>query len=354
MTEINDQTLKNKPRTKLNFKHGKIEMAHGAGGRATHQLIEQLFLPAFNNPWLQQKNDQACFQVNSGRMVMSIDSHVISPLFFPGGDIGKLAVNGTVNDIAMSGAIPLYLTAGFILEEGLAIFDLQQIVESMALAARQANVAIIAGDTKVVEKGKGDRVFITTAGVGIIPEGITMQKEYPQPGDKIILSGNIGDHGIAILSKRENLTFETKITSDTAALHELVATMLKADPTIRCMRDPTRGGLATTLNEWVNQYDISIDIDECTIPIQESVKAAGELFGIDPLYIANEGKLVAICSAETADQVLTVMKQHALGKDAAIIGEISRQQHGFVQMKTIFGGKRIVDWLVGEQLPRIC
>ncbi|MFN7096729.1 MAG: hydrogenase expression/formation protein HypE [Gammaproteobacteria bacterium] len=339
---------------KLNFKHGKIEMAHGVGGRAMHQLIEQLFLPAFSNQWLQQRNDQACFQVDSGRMVMTTDSHVISPIFFPGGDIGKLAVNGTLNDIAMAGAIPLYLTVGFILEEGLPLADLQQIVFSMAAAARQAGVAIIAGDTKVVERGKGDGIFITTTGIGTVPTHIEVNMHRPQPGDKIILSGDIGDHGIAIMSTRANLTFGTQIMSDTAPLHDLVAMMVEVDPTIRCMRDPTRGGLATTLNEWVNQYDISIDIDEKTISIKEPVKAACELFGLDPLYIANEGKLVAICHPDKAYAVLTAMRSHELGKTAAIIGEVSHNQHGFVQMQTLFGGKRIVDWLVGDQLPRIC
>jgi hydrogenase expression/formation protein HypE len=354
MTDIIEGEVKNKPRTKLNFKQGKIEMTHGAGGRAMHQLIEQLFLAAFDNPWLQQKNDQACFNVDSGRMVMTTDSHVISPIFFPGGDIGMLAVNGTINDIAMAGAIPLYLTAGFILEEGLPLADLQQIVFSMAAAAKQANTAIIAGDTKVVEKGKGDGIFITTTGIGKVPNDILVNMQSPQPGDKIILSGDIGDHGIAIMSKRENLAFETQIISDTVSLHELVATMLKIDPTIRCMRDPTRGGLATTLNEWINQYGISIEIDEHAIPVKESVKAACELLGIDPLYVANEGKLVAVCKSDAATEILAAMHAHPLGKKAAIIGEVSHNQHGFVQMKTIFGGKRIVDWLVGDQLPRIC
>lgn len=354
MVEILDNDIKNKPRFKLNLKHGKVEMTHGAGGRATQQLVEQLFLPAFDNPWLQQKNDQASFIVNQGRMVMTTDSHVISPIFFPGGDIGMLAINGTINDIAMAGAIPLYLTAGFILEEGLPLADLQKIVLSMAAAAKKAKIAIIAGDTKVVEKGKGDKVFINTAGIGVIPQNILVNMHQPRSGDKIILSGDIGDHGIAVMSQRQNLAFHTQIISDTAPLHELVTIMLQVDPAIRCMRDPTRGGLATTLNEWVYQYGISLDIDENFIPIKEPVKAACELLGLDPLYIANEGKLIAICNSATANAVVAAMRTHPLGEKAAIIGEVSHNQHGFVQMKTVFGGKRIVDWLVGEQLPRIC
>lgn len=338
----------------LDIKNGLIEMSHGSGGRASMQLIDQLFAPAFNNPWLAQKNDQACFEVSNGRMVMSTDSHVVSPLFFPGGNIGTLAVNGTVNDVAMAGAKPLYLSAGFILEAGFPLKELKRIVDSMAEAAQAAGVAIVTGDTKVVEAGKGDGVFITTTGVGVVPDGIHISGERAQAGDKVIVSGYIGDHGVAIMSLRENLSFETEIASDCAALNELVANMVAAVPDIHVLRDPTRGGIATTLNEIAQQSNVGIKLDETHIPIREQVYAACEFLGLDPLYVANEGKLIAICSAESAEQLLQVMQQHPLGKEAAIIGEVIADSHNFVQMKTRFGGNRVVDWLSGEQLPRIC
>jgi len=339
---------------RLDFKNGRVEMSHGSGGRAMAQLIDELFLPAFDNPQLRQMNDQAEFSMAAGRMVMATDGHVVSPLFFAGGDIGCLSVHGTINDVAMAGAKPLYLSAGFILEEGFPLADLKRIVESMAAAARDAGVAIVTGDTKVVEQGKGDGVFITTTGIGMVPPGIHISGDRARPGDKVLVSGTLGDHGIAIMSQRENLTFSTSIASDTASLHDLVAAMVSAVPDLHCLRDPTRGGLATTLNEFAKQSKVGIDIDENSLPAREEVKAACEMLGLDPLYVANEGKLVAICSAEDAPRLLDAMRAHPLGKNAAIIGEVREDQNCFVQMTTSFGGRRNVDWLSGEQLPRIC
>jgi len=338
----------------LDLRNGRVNMGHGSGGRATAQLIDALFLKHFDNALLRQGNDQACFDVDAGRMVMSTDSHVISPLFFPGGDIGSLAVHGTINDVAMSGAKPLYLSAGFILEEGLALADLERIVISMAGAAKHAGVEIICGDTKVVERGKGDGVFITTTGVGVVPKGINISGDLARPGDAIVISGMVGDHGIAVLSKRENLEFETTIESDSAALHGLVTEMIRVVPQIHCLRDPTRGGLATSLNELAKQSGVGMQIKEAVIPIRSEVAAACELLGLDPLYIANEGKLIAICPANDAEKLLAVMRNHALGHDAAIIGEVIEDKHNLVQMRTAFGGNRLVDWLMADQLPRIC
>lgn len=319
------------------------------------QLIDGLFIKHFDNDWLRQRNDQALFTAPAGRLVISTDGHVISPLFFPGGDIGSLSVHGTVNDVAMSGARPLYLAAGFILEEGLPLADLERIVISMAAAAQSAGTPIVTGDTKVVERGKGDGVFITTTGVGVVPEGVNISGNRARPGCAILLSGSIGDHGVAIMAGRENLQFGTSIVSDSAALNGLVADMVAAAPAdILCLRDPTRGGLATALNELAQQSGVGMAIDEAQIPIKPEVKAACEILGLDPLYVANEGKLVCICTAEAADRLLAVMRQHPLGRDAARIGEVLADAHGFVQMRTDFGGKRIVDWPVGEQLPRIC
>ncbi|MDD1621815.1 MAG: hydrogenase expression/formation protein HypE [Methylococcaceae bacterium] len=338
----------------LDLKTGFVDMTHGSGGRAMAQLIEALFIRHFDNALLRQGNDQASFEVAAGRMVMSTDGHVISPLFFPGGDIGSLSVHGTVNDVAMSGAKPLYLSAGFILEEGFPLADLERIVISMAAAAAKAGTPIVTGDTKVVERGKGDGVFITTTGVGVVPPGVNISGDRAQPGDAVLVSGSIGDHGVAIMASRENLQFSTQIQSDSAALHGLVAEMVAAAPDIHCLRDPTRGGLATTLNELARQSAVGIKIDEAAIPIKPAVQAACELLGLDPLYVANEGKLVCICAAEHAEQVLAVMRSHPLGKDAAIIGTVIDDPNRFVQMHTAFGGNRIVDWLAGEQLPRIC
>jgi hydrogenase expression/formation protein HypE len=338
----------------LDLKHGRVEMTHGGGGRAMTQLIEQLFIAAFDNKYLRQMNDHASFQVSSGRMVMSTDSHVITPLFFPGGDIGSLSINGTINDVVMSGAKPCYLAASFILEEGLPLTDLKRIVESMAKAAQIAEVAIVTGDTKVVEQGSGDGVFITTTGVGIIPAGIDISGEHARPGDKILVSGTLGDHGIAIMSLRENLSFHTSIQSDTASLHDLVSAMVAAVPRIHVLRDPTRGGVATTLNEIARQSAVGMMLYEDKLPIHEQVSAACEFLGFDPLYVANEGKLAAICASEDAEQLLAVMRSHPLGVNAEMIGEVIEDTHCFVQMETSFGGKRVVDWLSGEQLPRIC
>jgi len=338
----------------VDFKHGRIDMTHGSGGRAMAQLIEELFLAAFDNDWLRAANDQACFAVQSGRMVMATDSHVVSPLFFPGGDIGCLSVHGTVNDVAMSGAKPLYLSASFILEEGFPLVDLKRIVDSMAQAAREAGVPIVTGDTKVVEQGKGDGVFITTTGVGVVPEGVNISGDRARPGDAILVSGTLGDHGVAIMAQRESLGFETSIQSDTAALHDLVARMVAAVPDIHALRDPTRGGLATTLNEIARQSGVGMMLREEAIPVRQEVEAACEFLGLDPLYVANEGKLVAVVAAADADRLLAAMRAHPQGARAAKIGTVLADDHHFVQMTTGFGGRRIVDWLTGEQLPRIC
>jgi hydrogenase expression/formation protein HypE len=288
---------------------------------------------------------------------MATDGHVISPLFFPGGDIGCLSVHGTVNDVAMSGAKPLYLAASFILEEGFPLADLKRIVESMAAAAREAGVPIVTGDTKVVEKGKGDGVFISTTGVGVAPDGLCIDGRQAKADDVILVSGTMGDHGVAVMSKRESLEFETTIESDTAALHTLVQSMLQAlpDPTaLHVLRDPTRGGLATTLNEIATQSQVGMLIEEALIPVLPQVEAACELLGLDPLYVANEGKLIAICAPEVADTLLAAMRAHPLGQSAQRIGTVTQDAHCFVQMNTRFGGRRVVDWLSGEQLPRIC
>jgi hydrogenase expression/formation protein HypE len=338
----------------VDFRHGRVDMTHGGGGRAMAQLIEELFLGAFDNEWLRQGNDGASLALPAGRVVMATDSHVVSPLFFPGGDIGCLSVHGTLNDVAMLGARPLYLAAGFILEEGFPLADLKRIVESMAAASREAGVPVVTGDTKVVEKGKGDGVFITTTGIGVVPDGVDVRGDRASAGDRILVSGHIGDHGVAIMSLRENLTFETTIASDTAALHGLVAAMLDAAPDLHCLRDPTRGGLATTLNEIARQSRCGMLLAERDIPVRPQVAAACEFLGLDPLYVANEGKLIAIARAADADALLAAMRAHPLGRDAAIIGEVTADPHHFVQMETAFGGRRVVDWLTGEQLPRIC
>ena len=339
---------------RLNLRDGRVDMTHGSGGRAMAQLIEELFVERFDNDLLRQANDQAAFDVAAGRLVISTDGHVISPLFFPGGDIGSLAVHGTLNDVAMAGARPLYLSAGFILEEGFPLADLARIVASMAEAANAATVPVVTGDTKVVERGKGDGVFITTTGVGRVPPGVEISGDRARPGDAILLSGAIGDHGVAVMSQRENLSFETTIESDSAALHTLVAGMVDAVPGIHCLRDPTRGGLATTLNELAQQSGVGMQLDETAIPVRPAVAAACELLGLDPLYIANEGKLVCICAEDDAPRLLEAMRTHPLGGDAALIGQVTDDPHGFVRMQTGFGGSRVVDWLSGEQLPRIC
>ncbi|MEN9368680.1 MAG: hydrogenase expression/formation protein HypE [Pseudomonadota bacterium] len=342
----------------LDLKHGRVDMNHGAGGRASAQLIEQLFARAFDNPALREGNDGAVLPAPPAghRLVLATDAHVISPLFFPGGDIGALSVHGTVNDVAMMGAQPLYLSASFILEEGLPLADLKRIVDSMAAAAREAGVSIVTGDTKVVEQGHGDGVFISTTGAGWLPPGRRLGGDLARPGDVVLVSGPIGDHGVAVLSKRESLEFETEIVSDSAALNGLTAAMLAAVPegSVRVLRDPTRGGLATTLNEIARQSGTGITLDEAKIPVRAQVEAACELLGLDPLYVACEGRLVAICAPDVADKLLAAMQAHPLGQQAARIGLVTDDPHRFVQMATRFGGRRVVDWLSGEQLPRIC
>lgn len=342
----------------IDFKHGHIDMTHGAGGRAATQLIDELFAKAFDNEYLRQGHDGALLPLPAaGRLVMATDGHVISPLFFPGGDIGCLSVHGTINDVAMAGARPLYLAASFIIEEGFALADLKRIVESMAAAAREAGVSIVTGDTKVVEKGKGDGVFISTTGVGIAPPGLCIDGRSAQVGDAILVSGTLGEHGVAVMSQRESLTFETTISSDTAALHTLVQAMLQALPNpadLHVLRDPTRGGLATTLNEIARQSQLGMSLNEADIPLLPQVEAACELLGLDPLYVPNEGKLIAICAPQVADTLLAAMRAHPLGHAAQRIGTVTDDAHCFVQMATRFGGRRVIDWLSGEQLPRIC
>ncbi|AGS25266.1 hydrogenase expression/formation protein HypE [Rhizobium etli] len=339
----------------LDIADGHIDLSHGAGGRAMGQLIEGIFLKAFDNDWLRAGNDQSAFSVPGGRMVMTTDGYVVSPLFFPGGNIGTLAVHGTINDIAVAGAVPLYLSASFIIEEGFPLADLERIAASMGAASREAGVPIITGDTKVVGRGKADGVFISTAGVGTVPDGLDFRSDAARPGDAVILSGSIGDHGVAVMSKRENLEFDTDIVSDGAALHGLVAEMVAAGGRhIRLMRDPTRGGIAATLNEIASRSKVGFCIDEEAIPLKPEVAAACEFLGLDPLNVANEGKLVAVVAREGAEAVLSAMRAHPLGVEAALIGQVVADENCFVQMATSFGGGRIVDWLSGEQLPRIC
>ncbi len=336
----------------MNLEHGRVEMAHGSGGRAMARLIEELFAAEFDNEYLAQGNDGALLPQVSGRLVMATDSHVVSPLFFPGGDIGCLSVHGTINDVAMMGATPLYLSASFILEEGLPLSELRRIVASMARASKLAGVPIVTGDTKVVERGKGDGLFITTTGIGVVPDGVRLSGELAEPCDAILLSGSIGDHGMAVLAAREGL--EMPISSDTAALHGLVAAMIASGAKLRVLRDPTRGGLAATLNEIATQSGVGMMLQEAAIPVNREVAAACEFLGFDPLYVANEGKLVAICAEQDAPRLLEAMRSHPLGREAAIIGRVQQDEHAFVQMTTRIGGKRMVDWLAGEQLPRIC
>jgi hydrogenase expression/formation protein HypE len=339
----------------LDLKNGRVEMAHGAGGRAMAHLIETLFARRLGNEWLAQGDDGAVLPApGHGRLVMATDSHVVSPLFFPGGDIGCLSVHGTINDVAVMGAKPLWLSAAFVLEEGFPLGDLARIVDSMALAAKQAGVPVVTGDTKVVERGKGDGVFITTTGVGLLPFGRELSGRRAQAGDAILVSGTLGDHGMAIMAGRDNLGFESPIVSDTAALHGLIEALLACGAELHVLRDPTRGGLATTLNEIARQSGVGMLLQEKALPISPLVAAACEFLGLDPLYVANEGKLVAICAGNDAETLLSAMRRHPLGAQAAIIGSVHEDPQHFVQMATTLGGKRIVDWLTGDQLPRIC
>lgn len=330
-----------------------IVLGHGSGGKLTAQLVHDLFLPAFDNEFLRKLDDQAVLDLGAARIAFTTDSFVVTPLFFPGGDIGKLAVYGTVNDLAMSGARPLYLSAAFIMEEGLPLEDLSRITTSMAEAAKAAGVTIVTGDSKVVNKGSADRLFITTTGIGLVPEGTDISASNARPGDKVILSGTIGDHGMAVFSRRENLEFEAAIESDTAPLHRLVQAMLRAGE-IHALRDPTRGGLATSLCEIAGSAGIGVEIGATRIPVRQEVRAACELLGMDPLFVANEGKLVAFVAAPSADAILEAMRHTAEGRDAAIIGEAVGAHTGMVLLKTEIGGSRVLDLPFSEQLPRIC
>ncbi len=331
-----------------------ITLAHGAGGKATHTLVAALFLEAFRNPLLEPLTDQATFTVNGTRLALTTDSYVVHPLFFPGGTIGELAVNGTVNDLAVGGARPLYLSAGFVLEEGLPVADLHAIVDSMAAAAEAAGVQVVTGDTKVVERGKADGCYINTAGVGIIERPVDLGAEQVRPGDAVLVSGPIGDHGITIMLARGELDIEADIVSDTAPLNGLVDALLDAADGVRCLRDATRGGVATVLNEIAATADLAVIIDENAIPVRPEVRGAGEILGIDPLYVACEGRLVAIVDPASAQAALDALRGHPLGDQAAIIGEVRVDPPGLVLLKTEFGGTRIVDMLIGDPLPRIC
>ncbi|MFZ0951747.1 MAG: hydrogenase expression/formation protein HypE [Candidatus Sulfotelmatobacter sp.] len=335
-----------------------ILLGHGSGGKLSAVLIRDIFLPVFQNPVLARLDDQAIVNVNGQRLAITTDSFVVKPLFFPGGDIGSLAVHGTVNDLAMGGATPLFLSAAFIIEEGFSMEELRHVVNSLQRAAAEAGVQVVTGDTKVVEKGKGDGLFINTTGIGLVPEGVDLSADRARPGDKVLLSGSIGDHGIAILAQREGLEFETQIQSDSAALHTLVAEMLgvtsNVRPEIRCMRDPTRGGVSSALNEIALQSRVGIELEEVALPIHEEVRGACELLGLDPLYVANEGKLIAIVAPEAAGAVLQAMRRHPQGAEAQIIGTVKEANPGLVTMRTPLGTTRVVDMLSGDQLPRIC
>ena len=331
-----------------------IDMTHGAGGKAGVQLVRAIFQRHFANPALDRGDDGAVLPRLAGRPVLTCDGHVVSPLFFPGGDIGSLSVHGTVNDLAVMGAVPVALTAGFIIEEGFATERLEAIAVSMARAAAHVGVPIVTGDTKVVGRGQGDGVYITLTGLGTLADGLDLSGANARPGDAILVSGTMGDHGVAILSKRENLDFETEILSDSQPLHDLAQSAIRAAPGLRLMRDPTRGGLSATLNEIAHQSGVGMSLDERAIPVRPEVKAACELLGLDPVNIANEGKLIAICAQEDAASLLAAMRAHEAGRDAAIIGTVTEDVSRLIRMKTVFGGSRVMDWIAGEQLPRIC
>jgi hydrogenase expression/formation protein HypE len=332
----------------------QILLGHGSGGKLTAQLIERTLLPAFRNPVLDQLDDQAVLPVPGGRLAFTTDSYVITPIFFPGGDIGELAVNGTVNDLAVGGARPLWLSLAFILEEGLPLAELERVVASIRGAAGRAGVTVVTGDTKVVGRGSGDKIFINTSGIGLVPEGVTLGSAQVRAGDVILVSGSIGDHGVAILSARERLGLEGDLASDTAPLHELCAAVLAAFPGVHAMRDPTRGGVAATLVEIATRRKLGVDVDERAVPVKDVVRGACELLGLDPLLVANEGKLVVFVPEEGADRALAAMRAHPLGRQAARIGRVVADHPGFVRLVTPIGGERILDLPFGEALPRIC
>jgi len=332
----------------------RIVLGHGSGGRLTADLVHRVFLPAFGNDVLSALEDQATLRIDGARLAFTTDAFVVRPIFFPGGDIGRLAVHGTVNDLAVGGAEPLFLAAAFILEEGLELADLARVVDSMRQACAEARVTLVTGDTKVVDRGKGDRIFITTTGIGVVPAGRSLSIAAARPGDRVIVSGTIGDHGIAIMSVREGLEFETALESDSAPLTDLIYALLEAAPGVRCMRDPTRGGLASTLNELAAASRVGVTITEAAIPIRPAVRSACEVLGLDPLYVASEGKLVAVVAPPEAERALAAMRKHPLGEHAAIIGDIVADHPGMVTQRSRIGGERIVTMLAGEQLPRIC
>jgi hydrogenase expression/formation protein HypE len=341
-------------------RYDHVLLGHGGGGQLTAELIQKVFVPGFADAVLGMLEDQATLGLggdngtSAPRIAFTTDAFVVRPLFFPGGDIGKLAVHGTVNDLAVGGARPLFLAAAFILEEGLPIADLQRIVGSMRDACDRAGVTLVTGDTKVVDRGKGDGVYITTSGIGLVPEGRSLSIHAAHSGDRILVSGTIGDHGMAIMSVREGLEFETVLESDTAPLFDLTQTILEACPRTRCMRDPTRGGLASALNELAAASRVGVELDEAAIPLRPEVKGACEILGLDPLYVANEGKLIAVVPAEDAERALEAMRTHPLGRDAALIGEVVNAHTGLVLARSLVGGQRVVSMLSGEQLPRIC
>ena len=332
----------------------KVLLDHGSGGKISHVMFSELILPLFENPELSKQDDGATLDVEGTKLAFSTDSYVVDPIFFPGGNIGDLAVNGTINDISMCGAVPKFISVGLILEEGLPVKDLRTILESMAIAAKKAGVKIVTGDTKVVPKGKADKIFINTSGIGVIPSRINVSGNNAKPGDKIIISGTIADHGITVLSSREGLKFDSEIKTDSAPLNRMVQSIIQSECDIHVLRDPTRGGLGTTLNEIASQSRVGINIDEQSLPVSGAVQGICELLGFDPLYIANEGKLIAFVPEKHADKALKLIQQDEFGKDAVIIGEVTKEDSGKVFLKTRIGGLRIIDMLTGEQLPRIC
>ena len=331
-----------------------VTLAHGSGGKATRALVESLFVEELGNPLLAPLGDSAVLELNGTRLAFTTDSYVVKPIFFPGGDIGELAVNGTVNDLAVAGARPVALAAGFVIEEGFPIVDLRRIAASMARAAAGAGVPVAAGDTKVVERGKADGLYVTTAGIGVIADGVSLSPERVRPGDRVLVSGTLGDHGMAVMVARGELELEVDLESDTAPVHELTAALLELGHAVRWMRDPTRGGLATALNELAEQAGVAVVLEEPALPLRPAVVGTCEILGIDPLYVASEGRLIAVVAEEAANDALAILRSHPLGAEAAIVGEVRAEPEGFVLLQTGFGGSRVVDMLVGDPLPRIC